>query len=76
MYPVPGGDLVIITTMDEQQRADWEQQRADIELKLMQAQLATAEALLAIKKVRWYEVVLFGGAGITIGLALAKLFTS
>ena len=37
-------------------------------------QLAAAEELLAIKKVRWYEFALFGAAGITIGLALAKIF--
>jgi hypothetical protein len=50
------------------------QQRADIEHKLAQAQLATVETLLTIKKVRWYEIVLFTGFGITIGLALAKIF--
>jgi hypothetical protein len=49
-------------------------QRVDIELKLAQAQQATAEALLAVKKVRWYELVIFGGAGITIGLGIAQLF--
>ena len=36
--------------------------------------LARAEEQLALRKVRWYECVLFGGAGITIGLALAKIF--
>jgi hypothetical protein len=51
-----------------------EAQRADIELKLAQAQQATAEALLAAKKARWYELVLFGSAGITIGLGIAQLF--
>lgn len=50
------------------------QQFADIQNKLAQAQLASVEVLLTIKKVRWYEVVLFTGFGITIGLALAKLF--
>ena len=54
------------------------QQRADIENKMAQAQLATVEALLTIKKVRWYEVVLFTGFGIMIGLAIglapAKIF--
>jgi hypothetical protein len=50
------------------------QQRADIENKLAQAQLSTVEALLTIKNIRWYEVVLFTGFGITIGLALAKIF--
>jgi len=47
--------------------------RVEIELKLAQAQLATAEALLAVKKARWYELVIFGGAGITIGLGLAQV---
>jgi len=51
-----------------------EQQIANIANKLAQAQLAAADELLAIKKVRWYEVTLFGAAGITIGLALAKIF--
>jgi len=51
-----------------------QQMRADIYLKLAQAHRAAAEELLAIKKVRWYEVIIFGGAGITIGLALAKIF--
>ena len=51
-----------------------EQQFADITNKLAQAQLAAAEELLAINKIRWYEVALFGVAGITIGLALAKIF--
>jgi hypothetical protein len=44
--------------------------RAEIELKLAQAQMATAEALLAVAKARWYEPVIFGAAGIAIGLAL------
>jgi cellobiose-specific phosphotransferase system component IIC len=51
-----------------------ESQRIDIELKLAQAQQATAEALLAVKKARWYELVIFGGAGITIGIGIAQLF--
>lgn len=46
----------------------------EIELKLAQARLAIAESLLAEKKTRWYELVIFGGAGLTLGLALAKLF--
>jgi hypothetical protein len=50
------------------------QQLADIQNKLAQAQLASVEELLTIKKVRWYEVILFTGFGITIGLALAKIF--
>jgi len=50
------------------------QRLADIENKLAQVQLATVESLLTIKKVRWYELVLFTGFGITIGLALAKVF--
>lgn len=49
-------------------------QRVEIELKLAQAQLATAEALLSVKKARWYELIIFGGAGITIGLGLAQLY--
>jgi len=36
--------------------------------------LAHAEEQLALKKVRWYECVMFGGAGLTLGLALAKIF--
>ena len=48
--------------------------RVEIELKLAQAQLATAEALLDVKKARWYELVIFGGAGITIGLGIAQVF--
>jgi len=55
-------------------RAMNEQQRAELELKLAQAQLSTVEALLAIKTVRWYEVIVFGGAGIAVGLGLAKVF--
>ena len=51
-----------------------ERTRVEIELKLAQAQLATAEALLAVKKARWYELVIFGGAGITIGLGIAQVF--
>jgi cellobiose-specific phosphotransferase system component IIC len=43
-------------------------------LKAAQMNLAHAEEQLTLKKVRWYECVLFGGAGITIGLALAKIF--
>ena len=49
-------------------------QFADIQNKLAQVQLASVETLLTIRKVRWYEVVLFTGFGITIGLALAKIF--
>ena len=51
-----------------------EQQFAEIVNKLTQVQLVAAEELLTIKKVRWYEVALFGAVGITIGLALAKIF--
>jgi len=50
-----------------------EKTRVEIELKLAQAQLATADALLAVKKARWYELVIFGGAGITLGLGLAQV---
>lgn len=46
----------------------------DCNLKAAQMNLARAEEQLTLKKVRWYECVLFGGAGITIGLALAKIF--
>ncbi len=46
----------------------------DSNLKAAQMNLARAEEQLTLKKVRWYECVLFGGAGITIGLALAKIF--
>jgi len=49
-------------------------QRVEIELKLAQAQQATADALLTIKKTRWYELVIFGGGGITVGLGIAQLF--
>jgi hypothetical protein len=50
------------------------QRIVDIELKLAQAQQATAEPRLAVKKARWYELVIFGGGGITVGLGLAQLF--
>jgi cellobiose-specific phosphotransferase system component IIC len=43
-------------------------------LKAAQMNLANAEEQLALKKVRWYECVMFGGAGLTLGLALAKIF--
>jgi len=46
---------------------------SEIELNFAEAHQATAEAILAAKKARWYELVIFGGAGITIGLALGKL---
>lgn len=46
---------------------------SEIELNFAEAHKATAEAILAAKKARWYELVIFGGAGITIGLALGKL---
>jgi hypothetical protein len=54
-------------------------QRVEIELKLAEfklakAQQATADALLTIKKTRWYELVIFGGGGITVGLGIAQLF--
>lgn len=48
--------------------------RVEIELKLAQAQLAIAESLLTVKKARWYELVIFGGAGITVGLGIAQVF--
>ena len=58
----------------DEQQIDVQQIEADIRLKLAQIQLTAAEELLTIKKVRGYECVLVGGAGITIGLALAKIF--
>ena len=51
-----------------------EQTRVEIELKLAQAQLALAEMLLTTKKARWYELVIFGSAGVTVGLGLAQVF--
>lgn len=47
--------------------------RVEIEKKQAEAQLATAEAILAATKARWYELVIFGGAGITAGLGLAQV---
>ena len=53
----------------------------DIDLKLAQTRQATAEAvqaaaeaLLTAKKARWYELVIFGGGGITVGVGIAQLF--
>jgi len=50
------------------------EEQIEIELKLAQARQATAEALLTAKKARWYELVIFGGGGITVGLGIAQLF--
>jgi len=50
------------------------QLQIEVSLKAAQMNLARAEEQLALKKVKWYECILFGGAGITIGLALAKIF--
>ncbi len=50
------------------------QLQIEVSLKAAQMNLSRAEEQLALKKVTWYECVLFGGAGITIGLALAKIF--
>jgi cellobiose-specific phosphotransferase system component IIC len=61
--------------MEKQQAIDEiTQLQIEVSLKAAQMNLARAEEQLALKKVRWYECVLFGGAGITIGLALAKIF--
>jgi len=50
------------------------QLQIEYSLKAAQMNLARAEEQLALKKVRWYECVLFGGAEMTLGLALAKIF--
>ena len=50
------------------------QLQIEYSLKAAQMNLAQADEQLALKKVRWYECALFGGAGVTIGLALAKIF--
>lgn len=50
------------------------QLQIEYSLKAAQMNLARADEQLALKKVKWYECVLFGGAGVTIGLALAKIF--
>ena len=65
-----------LNTMNQQETLN-EIGRLNLECALIQAQmnLARAEEQLTIKKVKWYECVLFGGAGITIGLALAKIFS-
>jgi cellobiose-specific phosphotransferase system component IIC len=60
--------------MDDQHFANIANKLAQAQLAAAQAQLTAAEELLTIKKVRWYEVFIFGGVGITIGLALAKIF--
>lgn len=61
--------------MDKQEAIDEiTQLQIEVSLKAAQMNLARAEEQLALKKVKWYECVLFGCAGITIGLALAKIF--
>ena len=50
------------------------QLQIEYSLKAARMNLARAEEQLALKKVKWYECILFGGAGVTIGLALAKIF--
>lgn len=50
------------------------QLQIEYSLKAAQMNLARADEQLALKKVKWYECVLFGGARVTIGLALAKIF--
>lgn len=61
--------------MDKQDAIDEiAQLHIELSLKTAQMNLARAEEQLTLKKARWYECVLFGGAGITIGLAPAKIF--
>ncbi len=57
------------TTIDLKHKlAEIERMNADTR-KLMN------ESTLFEKKAKWYELVIFGGAGIAIGLALAKIFS-
>ena len=61
--------------MDKQNAIDEVTQlQTEWNLKAAQMNLARAEEQLVLKKVRWYECVIFGGAGLTLGLALAKIF--
>ena len=61
--------------MDKQEAIDEiTKLQIEVSLKAAQMNLARAEEQLALRKVKWYECVLFAGAGITIGLALAKIF--
>jgi cellobiose-specific phosphotransferase system component IIC len=65
----------IILTMDKQDDLnEITQLQTEWNLKAAQMNLARAEEQLILKKVRWYECVMFGGAGLTLGLALAKIF--
>lgn len=50
----------------------------DLEVLKMQAEInkMNAEEIFVMKKARWYELIIFGSGGITIGLALAKIFSN
>jgi cellobiose-specific phosphotransferase system component IIC len=68
-------DIATIFFMEKQVAIDEVTQlQVEWNLKAAQMNLAHAEEQLALKKVRWYECVMFGGAGLTLGLALAKIF--
>jgi len=67
--------VIKLADMEKRQAIDEiTQPQIEVSLKAAQMNLAHAEEQLALKKVKWYECVLFGGAGVTIGLALAKIF--
>jgi len=67
--------IVRINAMDQQDAIhEIAQLQIECNLKAAQMNLAHAEEQLALKKVKWYECVMFGGAGLTVGLALAKIF--
>jgi len=62
--------------MSKEQLLELEKSLVDIAKARAETHKFVNESLLSGKKARWYELVIFGGAGITVGLALAKVFGS
>jgi hypothetical protein len=64
-----------ITTLElESKLLEIEKNRVEIQKFINESFKSQAAVALANKKAKWYELIVFGGAGITVGLALAKLF--
>jgi len=62
--------------MSKEQLLELEKSLVELDRARAETHKFVNESLLTAKKSRWYELVIFGGAGITVGLALAKIFGS
>lgn len=59
--------------MDDKERAELEFISAQARRCIIETQKMVNEDLLTHKKLRWYEIVIVGGLGLSAGISIAQL---